>query len=263
MEMKKILVVGVILLFICIAVAPSINQSIVKASQDGDLVEVTTQACGIQGYGDTTVALTRQQYNDLEQYLVEFRARLNQTSTREEAIPIFKEAVVELDAYGLLPKGMSVEQAQRFVLRGSQNEILLNYQQRFEIFPQCINLFCLLSMTATNDWNSYIRFIFPGGPLLLFSYILLSLLVKIGAENLANGLLTILLYFCFFNPLKLMNIIFIMEFLEDFHSIGLKGVVDSDDVFMLLGYTGLYLVFLDDDKVIDKVYLLGSALAVV
>jgi hypothetical protein len=260
---RKWLAVGIILLFIGVAVAPSINQNVVKASQEDDLIEVTTQACGIQGYGDNTVKLTRQQYQDLEEYLVEFRARLNQTTTREEAIPIFKEAVVELDKYGLLPRGMSVEQAQRFVLRCSQNEILLNYQQRFEIFPQCINLFCLLSMTATNDWNSYIRFIFPGGPLLLFSYILLSLLVKIGAENLANGLLTILLYFCFFNPLKLMNIIFIMEFLEDFHSIGLKGVVDSDDVFMLLGYTGLYLVFLDDDKVIDKVYLLGSALAIV
>jgi multisubunit Na+/H+ antiporter MnhG subunit len=55
MEIKKIFVVEIILLFIGIAVAPSINQSIAKASYNDDLVEVMIQACGIKGYGDTTV----------------------------------------------------------------------------------------------------------------------------------------------------------------------------------------------------------------
>ncbi len=119
---RKMLAVGIILLFVGIAVAPSINQSVVRASTDNDFVEVTSQACGIQGYKDTTVKLTREQYQNLEQYLVEFRARLNQTTTREEAVPIFKEAVVELDKYGLLPKGMSVERAQRLII-GIQNTV--------------------------------------------------------------------------------------------------------------------------------------------
>jgi hypothetical protein len=109
----------VILLFIGVAVAPSINSTIVKASTDNDLVEVTSQACGIQGFGNTTVKLTRQQYQNLEQYLVDFRARLNQTTTKEEAIPPFKEAVVELNTYGLLPKGMSVTQAQKLIIGAS------------------------------------------------------------------------------------------------------------------------------------------------
>jgi hypothetical protein len=43
MEMKKILAVGIIILFISVAVAPSISQSVVKASTDDDLVEVTTE----------------------------------------------------------------------------------------------------------------------------------------------------------------------------------------------------------------------------
>jgi len=117
---RKWLTVGIILLFVGVTIAPTINFSTVKATQDDDLVEVTTQACGIKGYRDTTVKLTREQYQNLEQYLVEFRARLNQTSTREEAVPIFKEAVVELDKYGLLPKGMSVEHIQRRVMRRYQ-----------------------------------------------------------------------------------------------------------------------------------------------
>ena len=121
MEMKRILVLGVILLFIGVSIAPSININVVKASNDNDLVEVTTQACGIKGYRDTTVKLTRQQYLNLEEYLVEFRSRLNQTTTREEAVPLFKEAVVELNKYGLLPKGMSEKAAQQLVTGRTQS----------------------------------------------------------------------------------------------------------------------------------------------
>jgi hypothetical protein len=112
---KKSLSIGIILLFIGVAVIPSINSTVVKASSDNDLVKVTSQACGIQGFGNTTVKLTKEQYQNLERYLVDFRARLNQTSTRGEGVPIFKDAVVELNKYGLLPKGMSVNEAQKLV----------------------------------------------------------------------------------------------------------------------------------------------------
>ncbi len=116
---SKWLAVGIILLFVGVTIASPINFQVVQASQEDDLVEVTTQACGIKGYRDTTVKLTREQYQNLELYLVEFRARLNQTSTREEAIPFFKEAVMELHKYGLLPKGMSVKRAQRLITGSS------------------------------------------------------------------------------------------------------------------------------------------------
>jgi hypothetical protein len=152
---RKCLAIGIILLFIGVAVAPSINQSVVTASQEDDLVEVTTQACGIQGYGDTTVKLTREQYQGLELYLVEFRARLNQTTTREEAIPLYKETVVELDKYGLLPKGMSVEKAQKLVLSSSNvkngelfRKILWDNQKECFLVD---NLFCLVCGLCSNS----------------------------------------------------------------------------------------------------------------
>jgi hypothetical protein len=150
MEMKKILALGIILLFIGVAVAPSINLSAVKASADDDLVEVTTQACGIQRYGNTTVKLTKEQYQDLEQYLVEFRERLNQTSTREEAVPIFKEAVVELNKYGLLLKGMSVEQTQKLVTSGYWHQKKLQLYEKLDNrnpLPQNViqNQFCFVA----------------------------------------------------------------------------------------------------------------------
>ncbi|MCU0850231.1 MAG: hypothetical protein MUC80_03025 [Candidatus Thermoplasmatota archaeon] len=107
---KKCLIVGIILLFIDVIIAPTINFHTVKASIDDDLVEVTTQACGIKGFGNTTVKLTREQYQDLEEYLVEFRARLNKTTTMKETISLFKEVVFVLDDYKVLPEGMSIQQ---------------------------------------------------------------------------------------------------------------------------------------------------------
>jgi hypothetical protein len=79
---------------------------------------------------------------------------LNQTSTREEAVPIFKEAVVELDKYGLLPKGMSVQQAQQLILGGYRNPRFCNlldklqnsYGEKADAFE---NYFCLTAGHTT------------------------------------------------------------------------------------------------------------------
>jgi len=168
MEMKKILALGIILLFIGVAIAPSINFTVVKASNDNDLVEVTTQACGIKGFGNTTVKLTKQQYQNLEQYLVEFRARLNQTSTREEAVPIFKDAVVELDKYGLLPKGMSVKTAQKLVIGPSYDFMYKNLMKKApknNTLNGIYNYFCLV---VGNTSQTYPLNIFNFLPYILF-----------------------------------------------------------------------------------------------
>lgn len=165
---RKRVVVGIILLFIGVLVAPSINQSVAKASQDDDLVEVTTQACGIKGFGESTVKLPKEQYQNLEQYLVEFRARLNQTSTRVEAVPLFKEAVVELNKYGLLPKGMSVTQAQKLVVGLSYNLISKNLMKKVpknNAVNGVLNFFCLV---IGNTNQTYPLNIFGFLPLIFF-----------------------------------------------------------------------------------------------
>jgi len=165
--MKKILAVSIILLFLGVAVAPSINFTVVKASDDNDLVEVTTQACGINGFGNTTVKLTREQYQNLEQYLVEFRARLNQTTTREEAVPIFKEAVVELDKYGLLPRGMSVEKA--FKLMTNINNQRLKILDSLDLDPDA-NYFCLVS-GITSETSCFGPFAILAGPVSFYTQV--------------------------------------------------------------------------------------------
>ena len=147
-RMKKEIVVSIIFLFISVSVVPSINFNTVKASTDDDLVEVTTQACGIQGYGNTTVKLTREQYQNLEEYLVEFRARLNQTSTRGEAVPIFKDAVVELYKYGLLGS-LSIEQAFHLVTFFNGNTVDKSIKGTNNLLEDR-NVFCLISGETQN-----------------------------------------------------------------------------------------------------------------
>jgi hypothetical protein len=179
---RKLLVVGIILLFIGVTVAPTINYTIVNASNDNDLVEATTQACGIQGYGDTTVKLTREQYQNLEQYLSEFRARLNQTTIREEAVPIFKEAVVELNKYGLLPKGMSVGQLQKLVTRQNQYIKINSLQEKFHLnqlsaLDENSNYFCLIAGSTGRSGIITPITILSVGPILI-NVLLVMLLQK-------------------------------------------------------------------------------------
>jgi len=206
MEIKKIIALSIILLFIGVAIAPSINQSVVKASTDDDLIEVTTQACGIKGYKDTTVKLTREECQDLEQYLVEFRTRLNQITTREEAIPIFKEVVVELEKYGLLLKGMSVEQTQELLISPFSKDVSEVFSKRMDkvLKDSNKNVFCLVSGEINGSVSVY-PFLnvlgFLGAVLTSLSFmpnLLLSMYLAYKQELWFPNLIKMLYYFCEF-----------------------------------------------------------------
>jgi hypothetical protein len=152
MEMKKIRVVGVILLFIGIAIAPSINTGVVTASQDDDLVEITTQVCGIKGYGNSTVTLTREQYTEVEKLFDDIEVKLKTVKTRGEALPIYNNAIKELNTYGLLPKGMSIEQAQKLVTNGySKGQRVSIFEEIFHknsLQEEPNNICCLVAGVA-------------------------------------------------------------------------------------------------------------------
>jgi hypothetical protein len=109
--MRKLLVVGVIFLFLGLACVPSINANV---SKESELVEFTTEICGL-GDGKHTVQLTKEEVKEVDRLFDSIRERLNETESREEAVEIFNEAIVELDKYGLLG-GLSVKQAQRLVI---------------------------------------------------------------------------------------------------------------------------------------------------
>jgi len=99
--MKKLLAVGVIVLFLGLAIAPSINANVSKTSVDSELVEITTEICGLNG-GKQTVSLSKEDAEEVEKLIDDIERRLDNVETREETVEIFNEAVVKLDKYGLL-----------------------------------------------------------------------------------------------------------------------------------------------------------------
>ena len=262
--LRKSLVVAVILLFIGVAIAPSINSNVVKASNDNDLVEVTTQACGIKGYGNTTVKLTREQYQNLERYLVDFRARLNQTSTRGEAVPIFKEAVVELDKYGLLPKGMSVERAQKLLNSGYQNKRILSLlKQNFLIgyisTNKIQNIFCLIMAHVFSIPSYFFNLLY-----LLISLTAISIIIFTWNHNLPfpyqlmETLINIAEY-SFYKPFYLISFMSNLG-KTSFFTIGLCGIrSNTTSLNMIFGFTGLHITL---DHNTYESYYIGEALLV-
>jgi hypothetical protein len=111
------------------------------------LVEFTTEVCGLDG-GKQTVELTSEEAAEVDALFSSIRERLNETETREEAEEIFKEAVVELDKYGLIG-GLSVKQAQRLVTGGYQDSRIMKIMEKFygknQADPKNVNILCLVA----------------------------------------------------------------------------------------------------------------------
>jgi hypothetical protein len=110
-SLKKGLIVSIILLFIGVTIAPSINFIVVKASDDKELVEVTTQACGSTADKVHTVQLTKRQVREIRQIFDELKSRLSTAESMQETQQIFNDTIVSLSRYNLLPTSMSIEHA--------------------------------------------------------------------------------------------------------------------------------------------------------
>ena len=110
--MKKKILIGSIIA-VAVIVLSSFTSVVGKVSSDNDLVELEVEFCGLGK--KHTVQLTQQEADEVEQIINNFQKQINGVETREEAEIIFKDAVVELDKYGLLG-GLSVKQAQNLVV---------------------------------------------------------------------------------------------------------------------------------------------------
>ncbi len=165
-EMKKLISVTVILLFIGLSFAPSINANVGKEES----VEFTTEVCGLNG-GKQTVQLTQQQAEEVEVLFNSIREKLNATESREDAEEIFKEAVIELDKYGLLG-GLSIKQAQRLVTSGNYNPRLEKALEKTSMDLRVKRNFCCL-LAGNTDYTNFNGFL--SNLFLLLSFLFIGL----------------------------------------------------------------------------------------
>ncbi len=231
--MKKVVLVGGSLLTIVLIVLGSqtsvVGYRSVKASQENDYFDVTVRACGIEGFGNNTVRLTKQQYKDLETYLIGIRTRLNQTSAREKAIPIFQEAVIELNEYGLLPKRMSIQKAQELVVERPSSSKWNRFLEK-SARDNVTNIYCL----------TYINGIISNK---MSIWTLTGILLNRWAGYHLSGIIVFLsiclLAWAVFKPF---NALCILEFNEaQLFTIGLLGIKQCENVSDLgvFGFVGL------------------------
>ena len=115
---RKNLVCLVIILFIGIAVAPSVTSiefSKSKTSNSNDLVEIDVQFFKRKDVEDHKMYITREQDEQLELLIESFKENLDNAESRKETIEIYKDMVVSLDELGILPEDLSCEEAQQLV----------------------------------------------------------------------------------------------------------------------------------------------------
>jgi len=124
---KKNLVVAVIVLFVGVSVAPGIaavdlkpcglskTSTFDKEIQNNELVEITVSICKTDGMENHTFMLTQQQATALDGLIENFKTELDNVETQEENIALYRDMVVSLDAAGLLPEEIGVEETQQLV----------------------------------------------------------------------------------------------------------------------------------------------------
>jgi len=160
---KKGVVFIVFMLFLGVGIQPLVATD-QKAWINEDYYDVDIEFCGLGR--KHTVKLTQQEADEVEQLFDDIEQRLSEVETIEEAEIIFKEAVVELDKYGLLG-GLNVRQAQRLVTGVYQNKKIMNIidehiENNQNIFNNQTNALCLI-VGETNKTSLYpplINFIF-------------------------------------------------------------------------------------------------------
>ena len=195
---KNGLVVGVILLFVGVAVQPSIA-SVQQESIDVKYFDVTTEFIGLGK--EHTVQLTQQQMDKVEELFESIKLRLDNAETEEETVQIFNEAIVELDSYGLLGK-WSVKQVQKLVtgnfLKTRTNGLNDKLYDKNQILHR--NFFCLIAGKTTNTyfismcfmWLSRLYFLIENFQLLYLFMAIISLGVSVISDmipfSLGNGI---------------------------------------------------------------------------
>jgi hypothetical protein len=170
----KVNVIFAIFLLISVVFFPSIQIQSVKAVYEKDYVDLMAEICGINDVDSRTVRLSKEQYNLLQQYLFEFQNRFNNATTLREALPLYKELVIQLATFDLLPKGMTIQQALNRMLQGLGGYKTVNQPATLpqNTADSGYNIGCLISGELHHVLSYFVPVVLP----LAAAYLLLFLL---------------------------------------------------------------------------------------
>ena len=166
---KKVLIVGIIVLFLGVAIGPGINAelSLSKDTQtkvtDNELVDITVQVCRNDSTENYKTTLTRHQLEELDDLINNIRLELDNIETREDLVEIYLDAALSMDKLGLLPEDMSIEDAQQLLIDNTYNFENVDNKEIYIQKPgsSLINLFCYITGQASGCHFPIGGFIIP------------------------------------------------------------------------------------------------------
>jgi hypothetical protein len=126
----KVDAIGIIFLLFGIAFIPSIAINNVTASNDNNLVKVTTEVYDSTKDYTFTILVTQRQSREIQHVFDELKNRLSSIDSMEETQQIFNDTIVSLNSYNLVPPDMNIEQAKRLVNSINQNQKLIPFPQK-------------------------------------------------------------------------------------------------------------------------------------
>ncbi len=269
--MKKLLVIGIILLFVGVSIAPTINFNTVKASQEDDLVEVTSQACGIQGYGNNTVKLTTKEVEEVKKLFDNLQNNIKDAKSKTEVRSLIHTAIEELNNNGLLPLGMSVSTAEELVMGEYLNKKMIHLLESITKKTESLNESNFFCITIGQIFNPILV-----TPINLISVPLLMIVLTLEIIHFFFGILYIpsllLLYnSCFYLARMILHLSYLnpasIVLAGDFtgcnlSTLGVLGlkIFKGNMYGELYGYIGLKIMF--DGIYDDDCYLLGFTVGI-
>jgi hypothetical protein len=263
LRIKNALVVGVILLFIGVAVQPSM------ATVQPEYYDVSTEFIGLDK--EYTTQLTKEELEELDALFDSVNERLNLSTSMMESVEIFKDAVIKLDRLRLLGN-VGIQETENLVTGYFLNSKLLRMLERDYINKKepndgSLNAFCLIAGKVDEPLFYHpiiLATIFQLGYLLnllgLLYYWDIILLVPLFLE------ISISVYspFCLARAVSLIDN---YGFITSFGLMGLKywqggldGMMEERLIFKwgtgIIGFTGLKIQSFD----LPNAYFLGGAL---
>ena len=155
--LRKSVSVGIILLFISVALAPNINADVNISILNNEVVEFNTEYWGVGEVKHHSIILTKQEALEVESIYNKLQKKLEDIAIEDETTIIFNDAIVELEKYGLLGD-LSIKEAQKLVSGLHQNyrgkNIFDKVEEKFEMNDiealSNTNIFCSIAFSATN-----------------------------------------------------------------------------------------------------------------
>jgi hypothetical protein len=147
-QFTKILVFGVILLFIGIGVQPAFAEISIDPD-NSELVEITVQFYDADRTYNHTVMLTKEKAQKLEYLEDNFKAQIDSIDNPIETETIIKNAILSLKELGLLPDYISIDYAQSLVTGKEQNPWIKSAFEKWtnkkkDSFNENENILCII-----------------------------------------------------------------------------------------------------------------------